>query len=54
MVTQREFELDVAEGERPDRPVRRMLRGIRRRIDRHPGLRAAYRTGVGVLGGTTA
>lgn len=31
-----------------------MLRGIRRRIDRSPALRRAYRVIVGVLGGTIA
>lgn len=53
-ITQREIEREIAEGERPDRPIRRMLRGIRRRIDRHPRLRFAYRLGVGVLGGVIA
>lgn len=53
-ITQREIEREIAEGERPDRPIRRMLRGIRRWIDRHPRLRLAYRIGVGVLGGITA
>ena len=43
MVTQRELELEIADGERPDRPIRRMLRGIRRRIERRPALRRAYR-----------
>ena len=51
MVTQQELGFEIAEGERPDRPVRRMLRGIRRRIDGRPRLRFAYRIGVGVLGG---
>ncbi len=54
LITQRELELEIAEGERPDRPIRRMLRGIRRWIDRHPRLRFAYRLGVGVLGGFVA
>ncbi|WP_448810564.1 TIGR02611 family protein [Agromyces bauzanensis] len=54
MITQRELELEIVEGERPDRPIRRMLRGIRRWIDRHPRLRLAYRLGVGVLGGIIA
>ena len=53
-ITQREIEREIAEGERPDRPIRRMLRGIRRWIDRHPRLRLAYRIGVGVLGGAIA
>ncbi|MFD4420838.1 TIGR02611 family protein [Agromyces sp. NPDC058484] len=54
MVTQREVEREIAEGERPDRPIRRMLRGIRHRIDRRPVLRRTYRALVGVLGGVIA
>ena len=54
MTTQRELGRDIAEAERPDRPVRRMLRGIRRRIDRRPALRRAFRVIVAVLGGTIA
>ena len=54
MVTQRELEHEIAEGERTDRPVRRMLRGIRRWIDRHPRVRFAYRALLGVLGGAIA
>ena len=54
MVTQPELEHEIADGERPDRPVRRMLRDIRRRIDRRPALRRAYRVSVAVLGGTIA
>src|SRR5918993_3215964 len=54
MVTRRELELEIAEGERRDRPIRRMLRGIRRRIDGRPALRRAYRVIVGVLGGAIA
>jgi uncharacterized protein (TIGR02611 family) len=54
MVTQRELEHEIAEGERPDRPIRRMLRGIREAIERRPVLRRVYRVGVGVLGGTIA
>ena len=54
MVTRRELELEIAEGERHDRPVRRMLRDIRRRIDRRPALRRAYRVIVAALGGTIA
>ena len=49
-MTLQDLEHDVAEGERPDRPIRRMLRGIRRGIDRRPVLRRAYR----VLGGVIA
>jgi len=51
MVTQGELEREIAEGGRPDRPVRRLLRGIRRSIERRPVLRRVYRIGVGVVGG---
>lgn len=54
MVTQRELEREIADGERADRPIRRMLRGIRRRIEQRPGLRRAYRIAVGALGGAIA
>jgi len=50
-MTLQDLEHDVAEGERPDRPIRRMLRVIRRAIDRRPVLRRAYRVLVAVLGG---
>jgi uncharacterized protein (TIGR02611 family) len=53
-MTLQDLEHDVAEGERPDRPIRRMLRGIRRGIDRRPVLRRAYRVFVGALGGVIA
>ena len=51
MVTEREIQREIVEGERADRPIRRVLSAIRRWIDRHPRLRLAYRIGVGVLGG---
>ena len=54
MVTQQEFGLEISAVERPDRPVRRMLRGIRRGIERRPALRRTYRVLVGVLGGSIA
>jgi uncharacterized protein (TIGR02611 family) len=54
MVTQRDLEHEIADGERPDRPIRRMLRGIRGAIERRPVLRRVYRAAVGVLGGTIA
>jgi uncharacterized protein (TIGR02611 family) len=54
MVTQRELEHEIAESERPDRPVRRILRDIRGAIERRPALRRVYRVAVGVLGGTIA
>ena len=49
MVTQQELELEITEGERPDRPVQRMLRGIRHGIERRPALRRTYRVAVGGL-----
>ena len=54
MVTQDELANEIAEGERPDRPIMRMLRAIRRRIERRSGLRRAYRVAVAVLGGLIA
>jgi uncharacterized protein (TIGR02611 family) len=54
MVTERELSREIVEAERPDRPIRRLLRGIRRRIHSRPALRRTYRVLVGVLGGTVA
>ena len=54
MVTQRELEHEIADGERLDRPLRRMLRGIREAIERRPVLRRVYRVVLGALGGTIA
>lgn len=45
---------DIASAEQPTRPIRRMLRRVRAWIDRYPRLDAAYRIGVGVVGGTLA
>lgn len=54
MVTEHELTREIGEAERPDRPIRRLLRGIRRRIHDRPVLRRTYRVLVGVLGGTIA
>jgi len=54
MTLQHEIEREIAAGERADRPIRRMLRGIRHRIEARPALRRAYRIAVGVLGGSIA
>ena len=54
MVTERELSREIAAGESRDRPVRRMLRGMRARIEKRPRLRSVYRIGVGVLGGVIA
>ncbi|HWI32449.1 MAG TPA: TIGR02611 family protein [Microbacterium sp.] len=43
---------EIAAAERPDRPIRRVLRRARAWMSRHPALEKAYRVGVGVLGGT--
>ncbi|WP_438854995.1 TIGR02611 family protein [Agromyces sp. M3QZ16-3] len=51
---ERTVRAEIAAAERPDRPMRRWLRGIRHWIENHPRLRFAYRTGVGVLGGVIA
>lgn len=51
---EREIAAEIVAAERPDRPIRRWLRDVRRWIDRHPRLRFAYRLGVGVLGGVIA
>jgi uncharacterized protein (TIGR02611 family) len=51
MVTQEGLQRDIGEGERPDRPIRRMLGGIRRSIERRAVLRRTYRVLVAVLGG---
>ncbi|MGR0318234.1 TIGR02611 family protein [Agromyces sp. ZXT2-3] len=51
---ERTVRAEIVAAERPDRPVRRWLRGIRSWIDRHPRLRFAYRFGVAVLGGVIA
>lgn len=54
MVTERDIQHEIADGERPDRPIRRLLRGIRRRIDARPVLRRAYLIAVAILGGAIA
>jgi uncharacterized protein (TIGR02611 family) len=48
---ERTVRAEIADAERPDHPVRRMLRSVRSWVARHPRLDVAYRTGVGVLGG---
>jgi uncharacterized protein (TIGR02611 family) len=54
MVTREELEQEIAEGERPDRPIRRMLRDIRRDIEQRAVLRRTYRVLVAALGGIIA
>ncbi|WP_084620742.1 TIGR02611 family protein [Agromyces italicus] len=49
-----EIDREIAEGERADRPLRRLLRDIRHRIDGRPLLRRSYRVIVGMLGGAIA
>ncbi|BDZ63395.1 TIGR02611 family protein [Agromyces mangrovi Wang et al. 2018] len=50
MVTELELRREIAAGEDPDRPIRRMLRRARAFIERHPRLRFAYRFAVAVFG----
>ncbi|MBG6238829.1 uncharacterized protein (TIGR02611 family) [Mycetocola sp. CAN_C7] len=54
MVSEVELRRDIAEGENPAHPLRRMLRSLRAWIDTRPRLRSVYRLVVGVFGGGTA
>lgn len=54
MVTEGELNREIASGESPRRPVRRMLRRARSWIDGRPRFRSLYRISVGILGGTIA
>jgi uncharacterized protein (TIGR02611 family) len=45
---------EIAEAERPDRPIRRMLRRARAWVSRYPRIESAYRAAVGVVGGALA
>jgi uncharacterized protein (TIGR02611 family) len=42
---------EIAAAERPDRPIRRLLRTVRAWIDTHPRLNRVYLIGVGLIGG---
>jgi uncharacterized protein (TIGR02611 family) len=48
---ERTVRAEIVAAERPDHPVRRMLRRARARVSRHPRLEFAYRVAVGVFGG---
>ncbi|SFR74473.1 TIGR02611 family protein [Agromyces sp. CF514] len=54
MVTEQDRSRDIVAAERPDRPIRSWLRGLRRGIHDRPLLRSTYRALVGVIGGTIA
>jgi uncharacterized protein (TIGR02611 family) len=45
---------EIADAERPDRPIRQALRRMRVWIDAHPRLNRVYRFGVGTVGGVLA
>ncbi|WP_109211923.1 MULTISPECIES: TIGR02611 family protein [Microbacterium] len=45
---------EIAEAERPDRPIRRLLGRARAWIDAHPRLNRVYRACVGTVGGVLA
>jgi uncharacterized protein (TIGR02611 family) len=48
---ERAVRADIAQGERADQPVRRMLRRARAGMTRYPRLEHAYRVAVGIVGG---
>lgn len=50
----REISADIARGENPERPIRRMLRRARAWVAQHPRFELGYRITVGVLGGLVA
>ena len=45
---------EIADAERSDRPIRRMLRRMRAWVSTHPRMDVAYRTAVGIIGGGLA
>ncbi|GAA5034231.1 TIGR02611 family protein [Microbacterium fluvii] len=47
---ERTVRAEIVEAERPDRPIRRMLRRCRAWIARHPRLQHAYRVAVAIVG----
>jgi uncharacterized protein (TIGR02611 family) len=49
---ERTVRAEIVAGERPDHPMRRMLRRARAWVSRYPRLEHAYRVGVGILGGS--
>lgn len=51
---ERTVRAEIAEAERSDQPVRRMLRRMRAWVSKHPRLDIAYRATVGVIGGGLA
>ena len=48
---ERTIRTEIAEAERPEQPIRRMLRRARGWVSGRPRLEHVYRVGVGVLGG---
>lgn len=48
---ERTVRAEIVAAQRPDRPIRRMLRHVRGWVSRHPRLNVLYRVAVGVLGG---
>lgn len=47
---ERDIRAEIADAEREDRPIRRMLRRARAWVARHPRVEIAYRIGVAVVG----
>ncbi|WP_322410710.1 TIGR02611 family protein [Microbacterium invictum] len=51
---EREIRSEIADAERPDRPIRRTLRRVRSWMAGHPLLERLYRVGVALFGGVLA
>ena len=51
---EREIRDEIAEAERPDRPIRATLRRMRSWVAGHPFLERFYRIGVAIFGGVLA
>lgn len=47
---EREIRAEIADAEREDRPIRRMLRTARAWVARHPRIEVAYRVAVALVG----
>jgi uncharacterized protein (TIGR02611 family) len=47
---EQDIRAEIADAEREDRPIRRMLRTARAWVARHPRVEIAYRVGVAVVG----
>ena len=48
---ERSIRAEIADAERSDRPIRRMLRRARTWVSQHPRIEHGYRIAVGIVGG---